>query len=301
MSFTLDFDQHERPEHLPKIDIDDYYKTCLKAGVVPEENENWQVGTLDDFTIDSIDRFGKAFVHNGKVYIVDSISDLHNYASSIIAHHVLEQLWHKRLKFLIGTKSPVCIFNKFGGGVTLVKYPDAKIYDRLGHECNPIVVKSAFCDEKFDLLLEESISYLTEFTNNSYVIGFKVEYDPTFFKAVIFVLERRIPPNETKIQKLRQCIRNKGERLCDENCKQINLGDFEFAYYKNDLSKFGVHLFYKKEINDTNINEPIEFSLDVHKVTKRAHGCLNLKIPSEELCHIRDLWKKHFHLVPKYK
>lgn len=295
MSFILDFDEHERPEHIPKIDIDDYYRTCAKAGVVPELNENWNAGNLDSFTTDSINRFGNAFVHENQVYIVDSFSDIHNYATAVIAYNVLVQLKRKRVKFLIAKKSPVSVCNKYGGGAILVKYADARLFESHGHECQPIVIKTAFCDEDLNLLIDECISYITEYTNNSYVIGFKVDYNPGEFKAILFVLERMTAPDQDKIKNLNNYIKKNEEKL-NGNFQHVNLNEFNCAFENNDFSKFGVNLFYKKEISDSNIDEEIIFSLDAHKVYEKIHGCLNVFIPIEEVKQIRNLWKKEFQI-----
>ncbi|RNA11374.1 hypothetical protein BpHYR1_040903 [Brachionus plicatilis] len=295
MSFTLDFDEHEPPEHMPKIDINDYFKACAKSGVVPELEENWNAGSLDTFTTESINRFGKAFVHEDQVYIVDSFSGCHNYAAAVISFNVLVQLKRKKVKFLTRKRSPIHVCNKFGGGVILVKYPDAKIYESHGHVCQPIVVKTAFCDESLSLLIDECISYITEFTTNSYAIGFKVDYSPVAFKAVLFVLERMTIPDEAKINQLDEFIKKNEARLSGK-FQHVDLNEFNVAFQSNNFSKFGVNLFYKKEIDDSNIDEDITFSLDAHKVYEKIHGCLNVYIPSEEIEHTRDLWKKEFHL-----
>lgn len=294
MSFTLDFDDHERPEHVPKIDIEDYFRAVAKSGVVPEQEENWNVGALSNFTMDSINRFGKAFVHENQVYIVDSFSDIHNFATSLISFNILVQLKRKKVKFIIAKKSPVCVCNKFGGGVAMVKYPDARIYESHGNQCQPIVVKTAFCDEDLNLLIDECISYITEYTINSYAVGFKVNYNPEAFKAVLFVLERMKIPEKEKLIELNESIKNNEEKL-KGNFHHVNLKDFNTAFQNNNLAKFGVNLFFKKEINDSNIDEPISFSLDAHKIYEKIHGCLNVYIPSEEIKNIRELWKKEFH------
>lgn len=276
------------------MDIINYFETKFEHYEMPKCDENWLVGLMDDFTIESINKFGKAVIHDANVYITYSFTILDSFLCSTLSEKIKNSL-NSGLpdKFKIGAQSRVNICNTLGGGYVQSKIPDSKIFSE-NHGCQPIIVKCVFSNESLDLLINECLVYLNEYTNNSYVIGFKVKYCPKDFKAYFFVFERMTEPDQDKIKMIKSLI-NKHKTRIEQNFSRYDLFEFDKAFFEDNLLKFGVRIVCKKILAPIDLNEPIEFTLDKSKVLPEDSGKVKVIINENELNDLYNLWKKKFH------
>lgn len=276
------------------MDIANFFETKFEHYEMPKSNENWLVGLLNEFSIESINKFGKAVIHDSNVYIAYSFTILDSFICSTLSEKIKDALNSDSSdKFKIGAQSRVSVCNTLGGGFVQSKIPDSKIYSE-DHGCQPIIVRCVFSNESLDLLLNECLIYLNEFTNNSYAVGFKVNYCPNDFTAYFFVLERMTEPDKEKINMINKLINIQQARI-EQNFARYDLTQLEKAFFDNKLSNFGVKLVIKKIITSDDLNQSIEFNLDKSKILSGESGFVKITLTEKELKHMFELWKKKFH------
>lgn len=276
------------------MDIINYFETKFEHYEMPKSNENWLVGLVDEFNIESINKFGKAVIHDANVYITYSFTILDSFLCSTLSEKVKSSLNSSSENFKIGAQSRVNICNTLGGGYVQSKIPDSKIFSE-NHGCQPIIVKCVFSNESLDLVINECLVYLNEYTNNSYVIGFKVNYCENDFKAYFFVMERMTEPDQDKIKLVKRLI-NKHQTRIEQNFPRYDLFEFEKAFFEENLSKFGIKIVCKKILTTKNLNESIVFNLDKSKILPGDTGNVKVTVNEKELNDLYDLWKKKFHI-----
>ncbi|CAF0721422.1 unnamed protein product [Brachionus calyciflorus] len=276
------------------MNIQEFFESKFEKHEIPKSDENWLVGSIEEFDFTSINNFGRVVIHNGKVYITYSISILDAYLGAILSDSIKTSLnFNSNKQFLIGIESKVNVCNTFGGGYVHTKIPDSKIFSHRDTDSRPIAIKCSFSNENLSLLLEECVVYLNEFTRFSYSIGFKVNYDPQKFKAYLFVFERMVDPDEKRIKLMNFSIHKNMFRIYG-NYPQVELDKFQEAFNQNDMSEFNVKICFKKEIDENNVSEKVEFLLDRSRIDPDVKGDVKVEISTHDLIHIFNLWKKKF-------
>ncbi|RNA07726.1 hypothetical protein BpHYR1_031207 [Brachionus plicatilis] len=253
------------------MDIANYFEAKFEHYEMPKSNENWLVGLLDEFSIESINKFGKAVIHDANVYIAYSFSILDSFICSILSEKIKNSLNSDSVfNFKIGAQSRTNVCNTLGGGYVQSKTPDSKIFAE-EHSCQPVIIKCAFPNESLDLLINECLVYLNEYTNNSYAIGFKVNFCPKEFKAYFFVFERMTEPDHEKIKLIKKLVHNQQPRI-EQNFAHYDLFEFEKAFFEDKLSNFGIKVVCKKILTIDDLNHSIEFNLDKSKIIPGEYG-----------------------------
>ncbi|CAF0731032.1 unnamed protein product [Brachionus calyciflorus] len=274
------------------MDLVKIYEDLFEKNEIPNSEDNWQIGELKDFSMESINKFGRAVIHNGKLYIAYSINPLIAFICSMTSSALVKNLnLVSKKEFTAGCKCQVNICNAFGVGFIHSKLPD-KMIRTDSTKCRPIVLKCAFSNESLAILLKECVVLINEFTRNSYSMGFKIDYNPNRFKAYFFVFERAKEPNEEKIKILDSLIKENRSHMIINEYTNYELEYFEEYFHKNDMSYFGVKISFKKEINEENLNENIEFYLEKNKIDPDERGYAKIKLLKEDLIRIYKLWKK---------
>ncbi|CAF0902460.1 unnamed protein product [Brachionus calyciflorus] len=276
------------------MDIVNFFEAKFEKNETPKSDNDWEVGPLDECSIESINKFGKAVIHNGKVYIAYCINPLLAFICSMATDNIIKSLnSYLKKNYIISTQSIFNVCNTYGNGYVQCKIPDAYIYAENDRNI-PLVFKCAFANESLGQLIQECVTYINEFTRISYSIGFKVEYNNEHFKGYLFVFERVLEPNEDKIKEMNILIENK-ELQFKHKYPSVELHEFEKAFFNDEMRNFNVKVCFKKHFDDKNIQETVEFDLDKSKIDPEQMGSVKIQIEKEHLLNMFDLWKRKFH------
>lgn len=274
-----------------KKDLEKYLKRSNK---LPETNRNVSVGKIEKFTIESINNFGKGFIHNSEVFILNDRSKLHTHSISLLAKQFYEPINKKFSNdFFFASPSKIPIFNEFGGGYCQLLSIDLKLGSTDLHGHNEIAGEIGFINQDIGLLLAKCVTLLNEYTNISYTFGLKIEYDKTNFSCIFFLLERAKKPNDEKISILQNKIRNNSEKL-DDKSYAISFDELIDGFFSDKMSQYNVNLIFSRLINQDNLEVPLIFDLKICDFENQKTELVTIKIGTEVLKDIFNLWKDHF-------
>lgn len=279
---------------LEKRDIGEYFKELLDSQKIPQSNGNFSIGKFDQFSIESINNFGKGFVHNFDVFVSNDRSKLHSHALRLLAKQFYEPINKKfNYDFFFASPSKIPIFNEYGGGSCQLLSIDLNLGSTHEKGQNEIVGQIGFVNQDIGLLLAKSVALLNQFTNVRYTFCLKVEFDNKNFSAIFFLLERSNKPNYEKISNLENSIRNNLEQI-EEKSYNISFDELVEAFYNEKMSKFNVNLVYKRIINQDNLEVPLAFDLRICDFESQKTEICTIVIGKETLKEIFNLWKDHF-------
>ncbi|RNA31875.1 hypothetical protein BpHYR1_020537 [Brachionus plicatilis] len=277
-----------------KLDLEKYFKKLSDANQIPESNKNFSIGNFDQFSIESINNFGKGFVHNSEIFVSSDQSKLHSHSLSLLAKQFYEPINKKfNYDFFFASPSKIPIFNQFGGGHCQLLSIDLNLGSTHEKGHNEIIGEIGFINQDLGLLLAKSIAQLNQYTYISYSFGFKVEYDKKNFSAIFFLLERSKSPSEEKVLILQNSVRNNSQKI-EEKSYSVSFDELINGFYNENMSQFNVNLLYSRIVNQDNLEVPLVFDLQICDFDKQKTESVTISIGTDVLKEIFYLWKDHF-------
>lgn len=174
-------------------------------------------------------------------------------------------------------------------GSAYYKRSDAIIRNLENDNYAPLTIETAFTHESFIDMLYELINLISEYTTCTYSIGIKIDSICESFKMEIIILKRSTPVDQRKIDSLNYHLRLDHHKplLCIKNKVITTIDDI-------NSKNFNSEVVYHKIIDDSNINEPIEFILD-GEAFHRPEKALKIIISSKILNKIKKIWEEYKH------
>lgn len=275
-------------------ELEKYLKKLTDSEGLPETNKNYSIGKVDKFTIESINNFGKGFIHNSDVFILNDRSKIHSHSISLLAKQFYEPINKKfNNDFFFASPSKIPIFNEFGGGYCQLLSIDLKLGSTDENGRNEIVGEIGFINQDLGLLLAKCIALLNQYTNISYTFGLKIEYDSSNFSGIFFLLERSKKPNDEKISILQKKIHNNSEKL-DDKSYSVSFDELLDGFFNEKMSQFNVNLLFSRVINQDNLEVPLIFDLKICDFNNQKTEVVPINIGTDVLKDIFNLWKDHF-------
>lgn len=237
------------------------------------------------------------FVKNKIVYITQNNSLEHVSAQTLITHDIQSKInSESKSTTYIVLGGSVLVANIYSCGVAQEKYYDgAIILGRNGHfpvNKNPeLVIEVSYKHESLSDLFLECSHYLTSFVDTcTYSLGFYINPYRSSFHLTVFILKRKMHPDENDVSKITNIYKNRGSL---DEC-HLTQEKIAFPLSNEYCSKnFNVLLhFYGVFTSEDILNgASISFSLDGQVFN--ADRDIELEISNIHLLDIYRIWQQN--------
>jgi len=231
------------------VDISDSFENTVK-------DKRFLLCTLDEINFDEFEKIDYFTITGNNVYLCRlETDDVECESNAMFINSIYHSLSSIDFNFAAG--HPVPIFKKYACDATFNRTIDYGISDQRYDVIVPGLL--GFINQDLELIVEDCVHFLTEYTNFKYSIGMKIYCESESFKAVLFILERiRNDISQEKIALLHTALLNKQKRLPNYKCEY---SDCKFDLNDECLSKYNARIYFYREINDENYNNDISFKL----------------------------------------
>ena len=257
----------------------------------PEHDENLVLGNYEDFLPEEFEIFqGDIFVLNNQVF-VSCPSKLHEFTSDILSQCIREGInagIQGSIKS-VGNASRK-LFNVFGCRKSFNKQPDFSFKIDLRDLFPFLVGEVAFRNESLDLLLNEAMVWLNEFSGVSYCICLKLSTNPLdfFFHLIVCKRNRSQIAEEEKNSRLKriQAVEDPVGELCRPCLKPR-------AYSAKQIEEaYNLEVVFMKTVDSTNMDEDITFEL--HGLSSST---VRILLSASLISEIQRGWLLHYNLA----
>lgn len=110
-----------------------------------EEEELCPIGTIEEFSFNSVQQLGKILIQYGKIYILEYYnSNVHSLAIACLSQSFLNAVNSEKKKYLAPVNQRIFVKNKYECGTVYTKEVDFTIYHK---KETPIIGEVAFFKE----------------------------------------------------------------------------------------------------------------------------------------------------------
>lgn len=281
---------------MSKKDLLAYYIECLKTEKDHDMDKSYDVGLLNEFTLESIYSMPTILIENYRIFVTETAASIvHSYGVNMILFRITEALLKLGIEFHPMTEYPIMVKNKFYCHSVFRRQADFGF--RFDHDNKPILGEVSFTNESFRELLAECVLFLTEYVNCNYVIGMKISsgYEKPKFVIDFFILERinfNYDPkkSENLIDEFKTQTETKSEQRTDLYSKEKIIND----YNRGDMSAFNAKIIFITQRSQDDLSQ-IEFNLKSKLLDPKMEEKkkINVIITEKDLKMLYNDWKDH--------
>ncbi|CAF0837863.1 unnamed protein product [Brachionus calyciflorus] len=281
------------------MSVNKKYQKAVDLLMSGTSNEDVIIGSIDEFTEEELSEMSDYLLINDNLIITASSGRTHDTAKNLLVRGLVNGIRSlskensEKYNYFVAYSVPYV--DIFKCGRIIDKHADSVIRLKENEIVSfPLVIEVAHGSESLKTLIIELLNYMSEFSETIYAIGFYIDRKSESFTAQLIVLRRMLPVDKKKSDALLNAIKNrKKNRHFEMACPQGGIKPVPFFIidFKKFISDNNAELFYDYEINESNMNDNIEFRLRAGDFNGEDGQFINIVISSSTINDIYSEWR----------